>query len=132
MLPDKDSVEKCCLYIFDENYNHWVDGTGSDVDLSPCREQGVTPARTIINQEELILMKKIIALAVIGIASQTIVAFAGPPEAKQVVVPAPPPPPPSYFRPNEFDIGAFATYWSGASGNPTGTRNIFLLGELFL
>jgi hypothetical protein len=58
--------------------------------------------------EEPIVMKKIVALAVIGIASQTIVAFAGPPEPKQVV--APPPPPPEYFRPNEFDIGAFATW----------------------
>jgi hypothetical protein len=58
--------------------------------------------------EEPIVMKKIIALAVIGIASQTIVAFAGPPEPKQVI--APPPPPPEYFRPNEFDIGAFATW----------------------
>src|SRR5262245_23245463 len=54
-------------------------------------------------------MKKIIALAVIGIASQTIVAFAGP-EPKEVIAPAPPPPPPEYFRPNEFDIGAFATW----------------------
>jgi len=55
-------------------------------------------------------MKKIIALAVIGIASQTLPAFAGPPETKQVIAPAPPPPPPSYFRPNEFDIGVFGTW----------------------
>jgi hypothetical protein len=55
-------------------------------------------------------MKKIIALAVIGIASQTMTAFAGPPETKQVVAPPPPPPPPEYFRPNEFDIGAFGTW----------------------
>ena len=100
----------------------------SDVHLSPCREQGVTPARTIINQEELILMKKIIALAVIGIASQTIVAFAGPPEAKQVVVPAPPPPPPSYFRPNEFDIGAFATWAPFVGINSAGNGNANVRG----
>jgi len=55
-------------------------------------------------------MKKIIALAVIGIVSQTITAFAGPPEPKQVVVPPAPPPPPEYFRPNEFDIGVFGTW----------------------
>jgi len=65
--------------------------------------------------EEPIVMKKIIALAVIGIASQTLVAFAGPPEPKQVIAP-PPPPPPEFFRPNEFDIGAFAT-WAKFTGS---------------
>ena len=59
-------------------------------------------------------MNRSIALAVIGIASQTIAAFAGPPETKQVV--APPPPPPEFFRPNEFDIGAFAT-WAKFTGS---------------
>ena len=59
-------------------------------------------------------MKKIIVLAVIGVASQTIAAFAGP-EPKQVVAP-PPPPPPEYFRPNEFDIGIFAT-WAKFTGS---------------
>jgi hypothetical protein len=54
-------------------------------------------------------MKKTIALAVLGIASQTIIAFAGP-EPKQVIAPPPPPPPVSYFRPNEFDIGVFGTW----------------------
>ena len=73
-------------------------------------------------------MKKIIALAVIGIASQTIVAFAGPPEAKQVVVPAPPPPPPSYFRPNEFDIGAFATWAPFVGINSAGNGNANVRG----
>src|SRR6516225_7677371 len=57
-------------------------------------------------------MKKIVVLTVIGIASQTIVAFAGPPEPKQVIAP-PPPPPPEYFRPNEFDIGAFGSFAQG-------------------
>jgi len=64
-------------------------------------------------------MKKIVVLTVIGIASQTIVAFAGPPEPKQVIVPAPPPPP-EYFRPNEFDIGAFATYATGVGSANAG------------
>jgi hypothetical protein len=54
-------------------------------------------------------MKRIIALAVIGIASQTLTALAGPPETKQVIAPAPPPPL-EYFRPNEFDIGVFGTW----------------------
>jgi len=37
-----------------------------------------------------------------------------------VITPAPPPP--EYFRPNEWDIGAFGTYTSGTGDNPTGTR----------
>src|SRR5262245_18187825 len=55
-------------------------------------------------------MKKIIALTVIGIASQVAATFAGEPisSSKQVVDPTPPPP--EFFRPNEFDIGAFATW----------------------
>jgi hypothetical protein len=63
-------------------------------------------------------MKNIIALAVIGIASQTIVAFAGPEEKAPVMPPPTPPPCPSFFRPNEFDIGAFGTWapWTGISG----------------
>src|SRR5262249_9485214 len=53
-------------------------------------------------------MKRSIVLTVVAALSQTIAVFAGP-EPKQVVAP-PPPPPPEYFRPNEFDIGAFATW----------------------
>ena len=64
-------------------------------------------------------MKKLAALAV-AVASQTVPSFAGPPPPKEVV-PAPPPPPVSYFRPNEFDIGAFATYATWTGNNPTGT-----------
>ena len=51
-------------------------------------------------------MKKITALAVIGIASQTIVAFAGP-EAKHVCCATTAT---WILQPNEFDIGAFATW----------------------
>jgi hypothetical protein len=65
-------------------------------------------------------MKKIIALAVVALGSQAVVSFAGPPPSKEVI--APPPPPVSYFRPNEFDIGAFGTYVTGTGENPTGTR----------
>jgi hypothetical protein len=53
-------------------------------------------------------MKRAIVLTVVAALSQAVAAFAGP-EAKQVLVPAHPPPP-EYFRPNEFDIGAFATW----------------------
>jgi len=66
-------------------------------------------------------MKKIIALAVISTVSQAIVAFAGPPEPKQVIAP-PPPPPPEFFRPNEFDIGAFASYARGTGSSGNGGR----------
>ena len=61
-------------------------------------------------------MKRSIALTVVAALSQTMAAFAGPPETKQVVVP-PPPPPVSYFRPNEFDIGAFATWAKFTNSN---------------
>jgi len=56
-------------------------------------------------------MKRLIALAVVAAVSQAITAFAGPPEVsgKKEVVP-PPAPPPSFFRANELDLGAFATY----------------------
>jgi hypothetical protein len=69
-------------------------------------------------------MKRLTALAVATIASQAVVSFAGPPPPKEVV--APPPPPQSYFRPNEFDIGAFATYATGTGQNPTGTDRRFI------
>src|SRR5260221_6616923 len=67
-------------------------------------------------------MKKLAALAVVTRATQAVVAFAGEPvvSSKQVITPAPPPP--EYFRPNEWDIGAFATYWTGTGNNLTGTR----------
>jgi hypothetical protein len=66
-------------------------------------------------------MKKLTALAVVTLASQAVVAFAGEPVySKQVITPTPPPP--EYFRPNEWDIGAFATYATGTGENPTGTR----------
>ena len=68
-------------------------------------------------------MKNLTALAVVALASQTVIAFAGEPvvSSKEVITPAPPPPV-SYFRPNEFDIGAFGTYVTGTGENPTGTR----------
>jgi hypothetical protein len=57
-------------------------------------------------------MKKIIVLTVVAVVSQAVAIFAGEPVSEKQVV-APPPPPPEYFRPNEFDIGAFGTYATG-------------------
>src|SRR5271157_3469485 len=67
-------------------------------------------------------MKRLIALTVVALASQAVAIFAGEPmvSSKQVVAP-PPPPPPEFFRPNEFDIGAFGTYATGVgSGENAG------------
>jgi hypothetical protein len=59
-------------------------------------------------------MKKIIVLTVMAIASQATAIFAGEEVAsKQVIPPPAPPPPPEFFRPNEFDIGAFGTFAQG-------------------
>lgn len=60
-------------------------------------------------------MKKFIALAAVAVASQAINAYAGPPETKQVA-PLPPPVPTSFFRANELDLAAFATYGKGVGG----------------
>jgi hypothetical protein len=63
-------------------------------------------------------MRKLIALAVLTLTSQAVAIFAGEPvvSSKQVIAP-PPPPPPEFFRPNEFDIGAFGTYATGVGSN---------------
>src|SRR6059036_2622392 len=66
-------------------------------------------------------MKRAIVLVVITTLSQAIAAFAGPEvSSKAVVAPPPPPPPPEFFRPNEFDIGAFATYITGVGSGDAG------------
>jgi hypothetical protein len=67
-------------------------------------------------------MKRLIALAVLALASQAVVTFAGEPavSSKEVVAPPPPPPPVSFFRGNEFDIGAFGTYVTGTNGGGQG------------
>jgi hypothetical protein len=68
-------------------------------------------------------MKKLTALAVLTLASQAVVIFAGEPMVSSKHVIAPPPAPPvSYFRGNEFDIGAFATYVTGTNGGGSRTR----------
>ena len=76
-------------------------------------------------------MKKIIALAAVAIAAQAVATFAGEPvvSSKQVIAP-PPPPPVSFFRGNEFDIGAFATYVTGTNGGGT-RQTVFDDGTTF-
>jgi hypothetical protein len=68
-------------------------------------------------------MKNLMALAVLTLASQAVFTFAGEPmvSSKQVIAP-PPPAPVSFFRGNEFVIGAFATYVTGTNGGGTRTR----------
>ena len=55
-------------------------------------------------------MKRAIVLAIVATVSQAMIAFAGPEVPSKAVIAPPPPPPASYFRPDEFDIGAFASW----------------------
>jgi hypothetical protein len=75
-------------------------------------------------------MEKIICFFVLAITSQAVAVFTGEPmvSSKQVIAP-PPPAPVSYFRGNEFDIGAFATYVTGTNGGGTVTRRTFVDDE---
>ena len=54
-------------------------------------------------------MKRLIALAVAIFASQAVATFGGEPVGSSTQVT----PPPSFFRPNEFDTGAFGTFVTG-------------------
>ena len=71
---------------------------------------------------------KRLAIAIAALGSQAVVSFAGPPPSKEVV--APPPPPVSYFRRNEFDIGAFGTYVTGTGRGGTRTSRTFANGDV--
>ena len=58
--------------------------------------------------------------------------------SKQVIAP-PPPPPPEFFRPNEFDIGAFGTYATGVGSSDAGklhawcqTQSYLRIGQRYL
>jgi hypothetical protein len=57
------------------------------------------------------IMKRAFAFAIMAILSPAMNVVAGEPvvSSKEVVAPSPPPPS-SYFRANELDLGAFATY----------------------
>jgi hypothetical protein len=70
-------------------------------------------------------MKKSVVFAVVAILSQGSTTFAGPTEVsgKQEVVP--PPAPTSFFRAQELDVGAFATYATrfGAQSDNFGIGN---------
>src|SRR5260370_27753160 len=66
-------------------------------------------------------MDKVIVSAIVAVLLQTSTVFAGEPVTSNKEIVAPPTPPPtSYFRSNEFDVGAFATY-SKAFGNNFGS-----------
>ena len=60
-------------------------------------------------------MKKEIASIMVGVLGTVATSIAGPtlPSSKEVL--APPSPPSSFFRANELDLGAFATYGKGLS-----------------
>ena len=63
-------------------------------------------------------MKKLIALAVVVIASHVVTASAGEAVASSKEVAAPPPPlPTSYFRSNEFSLGLFGSYGASFDNN---------------
>ena len=102
---------------------HCVSGANSTI-------QGKSRTKDQLNRKRSLNMKKSIVLAVTLAISQAISAFAGPEEPKQVVAP-PPPPPVSFFRPNEFDIGAFATYVTGTNGGGSVTRTTASDGTTF-
>ena len=68
-------------------------------------------------------MKKLIVLAVTLALFLPISAFGGPEVSSKEVVAPPPPAPVSFFRGNEFDIGAFATYVTGTNGGGSVTRS---------
>ncbi|MBV9275350.1 MAG: hypothetical protein JO333_15745 [Verrucomicrobia bacterium] len=55
-------------------------------------------------------MKKSVVFAVVAILSQGITTFAGPTEVSGKKEVVPPPAPTSFFRAQELDLGAFATY----------------------
>jgi hypothetical protein len=70
----------------------------------------VGASNTEMDGKHLKPMKNLLALTVVAVASYAITAFAGPEiSGKKEVVP-PPAPPLSFFRANELDLGAFATY----------------------
>jgi hypothetical protein len=62
---------------------------------------------------QLIIMKKEIASIIFGILGIAATSIAGPPLPSPKEVIAPPSLPPSFFRANELDLGAFATYGKG-------------------
>jgi hypothetical protein len=69
-------------------------------------------------------MKKLIALAVVAIASHAVSASAGEAVASSKEIAAPPPPPPtSYFRSNEFSLGLFGSYGAAFNDNTRAIGN---------
>jgi hypothetical protein len=69
-------------------------------------------------------MKRLFSAVIIAVASQAAAVFAGEPVVSSKQVIEPPAPPVSYFRGNEFVLGAFATYVTGTNGG--GSRHTTL------
>ena len=66
-------------------------------------------------------MDKVIVSAIVAVLLQTSTVFAGEPvTSNKEIVPPSTPPPTSFFRANELDVGAFATY-AKAFGNNFGS-----------
>ena len=69
-------------------------------------------------------MKKLIALAIVAIASHVVSASAGEAVASSKEIVAPPTPPPtSYFRSNEFSLGLFGSYGAAFNDNTRAIGN---------
>ena len=68
-------------------------------------------------------MKRLIALAFVTLVSVTVITFAGEPVTSSKEVVPPPAPPQSYFRANEWSLGAFATYGWTHNHNERGISN---------
>jgi hypothetical protein len=76
-------------------------------------------------------MRRIIALTIALLALPATALFAGTEVASKEVVapPMPAPTPESYFQPNEFVLGAFATYVTGTNGNGSSTTRTDDFGD---
>jgi hypothetical protein len=94
-------------------------GNQTDVKLLACNGTHVF-CNIRQRRTEHHVMKKIIVLTVVAIASHAAAIFAGEEVSSKQVIPPPPPPPPEFFRPNEFDIGAFGTYATGVGSSDAG------------
>jgi hypothetical protein len=75
-------------------------------------------------------MKRLIALAILIFVSRTVTFAGGPVSSSKEVIAPPLPLPPEFFRPNEFDIGAFGTYATGVGSGDAGKLHAW--GEVWI
>jgi hypothetical protein len=71
-------------------------------------------------------MKRLIALAIVIFASQAVTTFGGEPVGSSTQVTRPS----SFFRPNEFDTGAFGTFVTGLGSGANAGKHA--LGEAWI